>query len=248
MSKPQRLEFESSSGTSLAAILDQPDSDPEAYALFAHCFTCTKEIKAAHWIGRALAQQGIAMLRFDFAGLGQSKGDFARSNLSTNIADITAAADFLRQRYQAPRLLVGHSLGGTAMLAAAGEVPEARAVATIASPFEPVHIRRYLLSEQTSEELAIRIAGRTFRLHRQFLEDLERHDMAQRISSLSRALLVFHSPEDQIVDIKEAAKIFRAAQHPRSFVSLDGADHLLDRREDAEFVGRLLATWARRYF
>jgi putative redox protein len=251
MSRPQRISFENQQGQRISAILDLPDGEVRAQALFAHCFTCTKDLKAAHWIGQTLAASGIAMLRFDFAGLGESEGEFSESSLSTNIADLSAAAAFLAAEHEAPALLLGHSLGGAAVLAAAGEIPSARAVATISAPFDPAHLRRYLLppagADVAPERMEIRIAGRRFQLGRQFLEDLERYDMSERVGSLGRALLIFHSPEDAVVEVEQAGRIFRAARHPRSFIALDGADHLLTNRWDAELVGRMLAVWIGRY-
>lgn len=251
MAKIDRIEFSGALGNRLAGILEQPEAKPWAHAVYAHCFTCTKDIKAAYHVSRALANQGVAVLRFDFTGLGDSAGDFASSSFSTNIEDLLAAAAHLRQHHQAPQLLVGHSLGGTAALATAARVSEVRAVVTIASPFDPTHIQRHLPAPCDDcgppQEAEIEVAGRRYRLGRQFLDDLERHDMAASIRRLGRALLVCHSPADKVVHPDQAARIFQTARHPKSFLSLDRADHVLSRREDAAYVGQLIAAWARRY-
>ncbi|HXF65843.1 MAG TPA: alpha/beta fold hydrolase [Burkholderiales bacterium] len=248
---PGLIRFPGALGAPLAARLDLPASPPAAFALFAHCFTCSKDTLAASRISAALTERGIAVLRFDFTGLGGSGGDFANTNFSSNVADLVAAAHWLRAHHQAPRILVGHSLGGTAVLAAAGEIPEAAAVATIGAPYEPVHVRRLLAPAlaqiETEGDAEVRLAGRSFRISQRFLEDLERHGMKERIAGLRKALLLFHSPRDTTVEIENAARIFLAAKHPKSFVSLDDADHLLTRREDAQYVAAVLAAWASRY-
>ena len=248
-SKPIR--FPAPQGHQLAARLELPAAEPRAYALFAHCFTCSKDSKAAAYISQALAARGIAVLRFDFTGLGMSGGDFAESNFSSNVGDLLAAANYLREQHRAPQLLVGHSLGGAAVLAAAHGIAEARAVATIATPYEPKHIE-HLLEDSKEEILAageakVDIGGRPFTIRRQFLEDLEHHHPAKTIGALKKALLILHSPHDRIVDIDSAARIFVAAKHPKSFVSLDDADHLLSRAEDAAYTAEVLAAWASRY-
>ncbi|MDE2148988.1 MAG: OsmC family protein [Gammaproteobacteria bacterium] len=247
----QRLEFEGHDGSLLAARMDWPAAAPRACALFAHCFTCGKDIFAASRISAGLAALGIAVLRFDFTGLGMSQGEFANTNFSSNVADLIRAADFLRGKFQAPALLVGHSLGGAAVLAAAGEIPEVRAVATIGAPSEPAHITG-AFGDQVDEirargELKVQLAGRPFRIQRQFLEDIERTRLRGRVERLGRALLVMHSPRDETVGIDHARRLFEAAKHPKSFVSLDDADHLLRRREDAEYAAQVLAAWASRY-
>jgi uncharacterized OsmC-like protein/alpha-beta hydrolase superfamily lysophospholipase len=248
-SKPIR--FPAAQGHELAARLELPATTPRAYALFAHCFTCSKDSKGAAYISQALAARGIAVLRFDFTGLGMSGGDFAESNFSSNVGDLLAAANYLREQHQAPQLLVGHSLGGAAVLAAAHDIPEARAVATIGSPYEPKHIEQLLREGKdqilTAGEAKVDIGGRPFTIRKQFLEDLEQHDPAKTIGSLKKALLILHSPRDRIVDIGNAANIFMAAKHPKSFVSLDDADHLLSRAEDAAYAAEVLAAWASRY-
>jgi putative redox protein len=245
------VSFPGAFGTTLAARLDLPASAPLAYALFAHCFTCSKESKAAATISQALAERGIAVLRFDFTGLGGSEGDFANTNFSSNVDDLVAAADFLRREYQAPKLLVGHSLGGTAVLAAAPRIAEALAVATLGSPFEPEHVLG-LIHESVGKieregEAQVDLAGRSFRVKKQFIDDIRARKIGGAVAQLGKALLVMHSPRDAIVDIDNASKIFLAARHPKSFVSLDPADHLLLRREDAVYAAQLLAAWALRY-
>ncbi|MGH9578437.1 MAG: bifunctional alpha/beta hydrolase/OsmC family protein, partial [Terriglobales bacterium] len=225
----------------LRASLDSPVGTPRAYALFAHCFTCSKDSKAAAFVSQALAAQGIAVLRLDFSSL----------EFSSNIDDLIAAAEWLRANRGAPQLLAGHSLGGAAVLAAAARIPEARALATIGAPFEPAHVSRLLTSSleeiRTSGEAQVDIGGRPFRVRKKFLDDLDKQDAAQTIGALRKPLLILHSPRDASVDIENAAKIFMAAKHPKSFVSLDRADHLLTRREDARYAATVLAAWASYY-
>lgn len=247
----EKVEFEGSQGGLLAARLELPDGPPRAFALFAHCFTCSKESLAAVRIGAALAERGIATLRFDFTGLGGSGGDFASTNFSSNVADLVAAADWLREQHEAPRILVGHSLGGAAVLAAASRIPEAVAVATLGAPYQPAHVR-HLIEHAAPEieargEAEVSLGNRTFRIRRQFLDDIAALDSSGAIGALRKALLVMHSPRDEVVGVDNAASIFMAARHPKSFVSLDSADHLLTRRADAEYAGAVLAAWASRY-
>jgi putative redox protein len=247
----EKIEFEGGSGERLAARLDRPAEEPIGYALFAHCFTCTKDVFAVSRISIALAERGIAVLRFDFTGLGSSEGDFANTDFSSNVEDLLAAAAYLREHHEAPRLLVGHSLGGAAVLAAAGRIPECEAVATVNAPADPVHVKR-LFTDAASEieekgEATVSIAGRSFRIRRRFLEDIEGHSMEEAIARLDAALMVFHAPQDEVVPVENAWKILEAARQPKSFVALEGADHLLTRREDAEYAGAVLAAWASRY-
>lgn len=246
-----KAEFAGSNGATLAARLDLPASPPVAIALFAHCFTCSKDTKAATYVARALVEQGIGVLRFDFTGLGGSEGEFANTNFSSNVDDLVAAAGFLRERYAAPGLLIGHSLGGAAVIAAAQRIPEARAVATIGAPCDPAHVKKQFAASveaiTAQGETEVQLAGRTFRLRKQFLDDLDDQRQRERIASLGKALVVFHSPVDRIVNIDNARRIYEAAKHPKSFVSLDDADHLLTRAEDGLYVGNVLAAWARRY-
>ena len=244
------IRFPATQGHDLAARLEAPPGTPRAYAIFAHCFTCSKDSKAAVYVSQALAARGIAVLRFDFTGLGQSGGAFGDSSFSANASDIVCAAQYLRENHAAPLILVGHSLGGAAVLAAAAEIPEARAVATIGAPFEPRHVEHLVRNREELEEKGegtVDIGGRPFRIRREFLEDLARHDPSRTIGALHKALLVLHSPQDTIVAIDNASKIFLAAKHPKSFVSLDRVDHLLTNQEDAAYVADVIGAWASRY-
>jgi putative redox protein len=249
--KRERIRFPNGRGEQLAAALELPDAAPRAYALFAHCFTCSKDVVAASRVSRALVAQGLGVLRFDFTGLGSSEGDFANENFSSNIQDLLAAVDTLRSRGEAPQLLVGHSLGGAAVIAAAGQIPEARAVATIGAPAEPTHLKRHLQTDletiESEGSATIELAGRPFRIKKQFVEDLEAHNVREDAGNLKKALLVMHSPVDHVVGIEQAGIIYEAARHPKSFVSLDDADHLLTRPIDSEYVGATVAAWASRY-
>ena len=248
----KNLEFKNKDGHRLSARLDFPlDGQPAAYALFAHCFTCSKNIKAVAHISRALTREGLAVLRFDFTGLGESEGDFADTNFSTNVDDLVLAADFLKSNYQAPEILIGHSFGGAAVLQAAGRIPSSTAVVTIAAPSDPQHVKRALGSAATSiqnrGQAEVSLAGRTFTLKKQFLDDLDFVNMRETLRNLDRALLILHSPIDEIVGVENAAKIFQAARHPKSFISLDTADHLLTNPEDSQYAGSVIAAWARKY-
>lgn len=247
----QRLRFKNPEGQSLAARLDLPiDEKPTAYALFAHCFTCTKNFKALVHINRALAKHGVAVLRFDFTGLGESEGDFAETTLSSNVADLVAAADFLKSNFEAPQLLIGHSLGGAAVLQAAEHIPSARAVATISAPANLDDLAQFLRSRkdmETGGEAEITLATGTFRLKKQFIDDLEQFRMQKVITRLDKPLLIFHSPHDEVVRLENAMEIFEGARHPKSFVSLDKADHLLSDRNDSLYAGSVLAAWAKKY-
>ena len=248
----QRLFFENQEGKRLAARLDLPvDEKPAAFAIFAHCFTCTKNFTAIVNINRELARVGIAVLRFDFTGLGESEGDFADTNFTSNVSDLVAAADFLQADFEAPRLLIGHSLGGAAVLQAAARIPSAAAVATIAAPSDLSQLSGYLrdsMGENSAGgEALIGLAGRRFKIRRQFLDDLDRTHMENTIRSLGKPLLIFHSPADNIVDIGNAERIFQAAHQPKGFISLDRADHLLSSRSDSQYVGAVLSAWARKY-
>ena len=243
------VEFKNAQGRALSGLLDIPDDDPKAYALFAHCFTCGKSLGVIRNIAQQLTAEGIALLRFDFTGLGQSEGEFATTTFTTNTADLVAAAHFLEREYAAPAVLIGHSLGGAAVLAAAALIPSATCIATIAAPAEPDHVKHLLtgVGFDEGDVAEVSIGGRPFRIGRQFIKDLEEHDLADRIGKLKRPLLVFHSPGDTIVGIEHAERIFKAAKHPKSFVSLGKADHLVSRPQDAQFLGHVLSAWAGYY-
>ncbi len=248
----KKVEFVGSRGETLAARFDLPlAGKPRAYAIFAHCFTCSKDVLAASRISSGLANEGVATLRFDFTGLGHSDGEFANTNFSSNVDDLLAAADFLRGSFQAPRLLVGHSLGGTAVLLAAAHIPEVRGLATIGAPASPIHVKKLFSSDLDAIEKTgsanVIIAGRQFTIRKQFLEDLEAQDLSTSLGNLDSALLVLHSPTDATVDIENAAMIFQSAKHPKSFVSLDHADHLITQRADAEYAAEMIASWSKRY-
>lgn len=245
-----RIEFPGATGAHLAGRLELPVGPARAFAPFAHCFTCSKDSFAAARISRALAERGIAVLRFDFTGLGESGGDFASTNFSSNVADLVAAADLLRQRFQAPRLLIGHSLGGAAVLKAAREVPEAVAVVSLAAPCDPGHLLHLFADRLPEIEQAgvaeVAIAGRRFTISRQFLEDLRAQSMAEAIAGLNRPLLILHDPDDPVVPFENAERIYALARHPKSLVALPGAGHLVRAREDAAYVADLIAAWSAR--
>ena len=247
----ERFQFTGEGGHQLAAALDLPEGTPLAYALFAHCFTCGKDLLAAKRIAVALAAKGIAVLRFDFTGLGSSEGDFANSTFSSNVADLVRAADHLRETRRSPSILIGHSLGGAAVLAAAGQIPDARAVVTIAAPSDPAHatgrFRDRIADIRTHGRVEVQLAGRPFHIKREFLDDIAEQGLMAQVAKLHKALLILHSPTDDTVGIDNATHIFVAAKHPKSFVSLAGADHLLSDRRDASYVADVIAAWAARY-
>ena len=247
----QRHDFPATDGQLLSARLDKPEGDIVAYALFAHCFTCSKDVFAAARIAHSLAARGIAVLRFDFTGLGNSEGEFANTNFSSNVQDLVAAADFMRRELAAPRLIIGHSLGGAAVLAAAGEIAELKAVVTIGAPSDPAHVTRlfdqHIGTIEADGQAQVQLAGRAFTIKRQFLVDAAQQNLTAKTATLKRALLVMHSPQDSTVSIDNALHIFQAAMHPKSFVSLDHADHLLTRRDDAEWAAAIIAAWSSRY-
>jgi uncharacterized OsmC-like protein/pimeloyl-ACP methyl ester carboxylesterase len=246
----QRATFPGADGQQLAARLDLPSGTVRGYALFAHCFTCTKDILAAKRIAQGLARHGIGVLRFDFTGLGHSEGEFANTNFSSNVADLKAAADYLRQSFAAPSILIGHSLGGAAVLAVTAEIPEVQGVVTIGAPSDVGHVLAQFGSHvdeiNQQGEASVTLAGRDFTIRREFIEDASRQRLEDKIAKLGRALLVMHSPIDQTVGVANAGQIFAAAKHPKSFVSLDKADHLLSREEDARYVADIVAAWAGR--
>ena len=247
----QRVTFTGSLGTSLAGRLDLPAGPPRAFALFAHCFTCSKDVVAAGRIAAELNMHGIAVLRFDFTGLGSSEGDFANTDFSSNLEDLRLASAWLRQHHSAPQLLIGHSLGGAAVIAVAADLPEVRAVATIGAPADVAHITRLFRSQLPEIDqhgrAMVDIAGRCFTIRAELLDDLAGHSVSERAGRLEAALLVMHSPTDNIVDIDNAARIYTSAKHPKSFLTLDGADHLLTRSADATYAARMIADWSERY-
>ena len=247
----ERFQFASSEGHQLAAALDTPDGPVAAYALFAHCFTCGKDVLAARRISAALAAKGIAVLRFDFTGLGGSGGEFANSTFSSNVADLVLAADHLRVTKKAPAILIGHSLGGAAILAAAGQIPEAKAVVTLEAPSDPAHVTHFFKDKiddiRAQGKVEVQLAGRPFHIKREFLDDVAEHNLMAQVGKLRKALLVMHSPTDDTVGIENATRIFLAAKHPKSFVSLQGTDHLISQRRDSTYVADVIAAWAERY-
>jgi len=249
--RSERFNFPNAKGEQLAATLDLPLGKPTAYALFAHCFTCGKDNLAAKRIAERLAINGIAVVRFDFTGLGSSAGEFANTHFSSNVDDLVAAADHLRKMAGAPAILIGHSLGGAAVLAAAHKIPDARAVVTIAAPYDPSHVvglfKEHVDKIKEQGEVGVQLAGRPFRIKREFLDDVAEKKLDGSLATLRKALLVFHSPTDDTVGIENASHIFGAAKHPKSFVSLAGADHLLSKKDDAVYVANVIAAWAERY-
>jgi uncharacterized OsmC-like protein/pimeloyl-ACP methyl ester carboxylesterase len=247
----ERFQFEGEGGHQLAAALDLPEGEPSAYALFAHCFTCGKDVLAAKRIATALAAKGIAVLRFDFTGIGSSEGDFANATFTSNVADLVRAANHLRKTRKAPALLIGHSLGGAAILAAASQIAEAKAVVTISAPSDPAHVtgffKEHIDDIRKHGRVEVSLAGRPFAITRQFLDDVAEHDLMARVTLLRKALLVLHSPTDDTVGIDNATRIFLSAKHPKSFVSLADADHLLSQKRDSTYAADIIAAWAERY-
>lgn len=250
-STTQRVDFEGSQGAKLSARLDMPAGPVRAYAIFAHCFTCSKDLHATRRISGELAKLGIAVLRFDFTGLGKSGGDFASTNFSSNREDLIVAANYLRDNFSAPSLLIGHSLGGAAVLSVAGEIPEVAAVATIGAPAEADHVVHNFGAKideiGESGEALVNLGGREFSIRKQFLDDLQANDVLKRVADLKKPVLILHSPIDQTVGVENAQQIFLAAKHPKSFVSLDKADHLLSGEQDAIFAASIIGAWSARY-
>ena len=246
-----RASFKGSAGNELSARLDLPAGAVRAYAMFAHCFTCTKDVLAAKRIASGLAATGVGVLRFDFTGLGSSEGEFANTNFSSNIEDLLSAAAYLRENYSAPLMLIGHSLGGAAVLAAAHAIPEVRAVVTIGAPADVSHVLKNLGSSleeiRDKGEAQVMLAGRQFLIRRSFIADAEEHRLADRIGTLGKALLVMHAPRDTVVGIENASKIFVAARHPKSFVSLDDTDHLVSDAAASAYAVRVIDAWASKY-
>ncbi len=246
-----KISFINKKGQNLIARLELPSSKPDAWAIFAHCFTCSKDINAVINISRSLNLANIAVLRFDFTGLGESEGDFSETNFTSNINDLVSAAEFLKKEYDAPELLIGHSLGGAAVLAAAPEIESVKAVATIGAPSDPVHVE-HLLKDKLDEiesngQAKVSIGGRPFNVTKQFISDIRERDLEKIVPKLNRAILIMHSPQDTIVEIENARIIYDRARHPKSFVSLDGADHLLSNKNDSIYAGKVIAAWAERY-
>ena len=247
-----KVQFTNSNGYNLSAKLEMPLSKkPEAYAVFAHVFTGSKNLAASRHISRSLTLNGLAVLRFDFTGLGDSEGDFADTNFSSNVEDLLAACDFLKKNYQAPKVIIGHSLGGAASIFAASKVESVTAVATVGTPSEPEHVTHLLSNELNKIEeegrAQVNIGGQIFTIKKHFLDDLRSKNMYNVISDLGKAILVLHSPQDRIVEIENAAKIYHAAKHPKSFVTLNKADHMLTNKDDAYYVGNVISSWVKRY-
>lgn len=251
MALTERVNFGGGQGHMLAGRLDKPDGEIRAYALFAHCFTCTKDIYAASRISGVLNQRGFAVLRFDFTGLGASDGDFANTNFSSNIGDLVAAADHMGAHLQPPSLIIGHSLGGAAILAAAGQIDSASAVVTLGAPADIAHVVHNFAGQidniMTDGEAEVQLAGRPFTIKRQFIEDVRTTRLEEHVRQLDKALLVMHAPLDATVGIENASQIFGWSKHPKSYVSLDKADHLISKKADAEYAGNMIATWAEHY-
>ncbi len=248
----QKLHFQNKEGNQLAGRLELPANQyPHNYVLFAHCFTCNKNLSAVRNISRALTSKGFGVFRFDFTGLGESEGDFADTNFSGNVDDLIAAANFLEKEFKAPTLLVGHSLGGAAVLFAADQLSSVKAVATIGAPSDPEHVTHLLKSSideiNQNGKAVVNLSGRDFTIKKQFVDDLKSKSLSSIVSNFGKALLVLHSPQDLTVGIKNAEQIYHAAKHPKSFVSLNGADHLLMRKEDSNYVGEVIAGWSSRY-
>ncbi len=250
--RSEKVTFKNKNGLTISAIIDWPlNQSPKATALFAHCFTCNKNLTAVKNISRGLTESGLAVLRFDFTGLGQSEGEFEETNFETNIEDLEDAANYLEDRITAPKLLIGHSLGGTAILHAAHKIETAKGVVTIGSPFDPKHVT-HLFEDKVAEikekgSAPVNIGGRSFRVNEKLIETLQNADSELLVKNLNKALLILHSPQDEIVEVANAEKIYSAAHHPKSFVSMDGADHLLSNKNDSKYVGDVIGSWIKRY-
>jgi len=250
--KNHKINFKGSQGVALSARIDEPDNGkPKGAVLFAHCFTCSKNLRAVSHISRTLTEHGMGVFRFDFTGLGESEGDFSDTNFSSNIDDLQAAAKYMERQWLAPRMLIGHSLGGAAVLQAAHKISSVEAVATIGAPCNPEHVTHHLMDKideiEKKGEARVNLAGRVFTIKKQFLDDLKEQAMNDVIKNLDKPLLIFHSPVDQIVGIDNAAHIYKLAKHPKSFISLDDADHLLTNEKDAQYIGSVTSAWVDRY-
>lgn len=250
--RSKKVTFPGAYGDDLAARVDLPDDDTDDFVLFAHCFTCSKNLRPVEHISETLSQKEIGVFRFDFTGLGESEGDFADTNFSSNVDDLVAAAKYMKANFQAPDVLVGHSLGGAAVLHAAHRIANCKAVATVAAPADVEHVKTNFSAKldeiQETGAATVTLQGRDFKIKKQFLDDLSTKRMDEIVRSLKRALMIFHSPIDERVSIDNAAHIYNMARHPKSFVSLDDADHLLLKKRDSRYVAEILASWARRYF
>ena len=247
-----KVNFPNRKDQTLAGRLELPiNQQPHNFAIFAHCFTCTKNLLAVKNVSRALTAAGFGVLRFDFTGLGESEGDFENTNFSGNVEDLISAAAFLEKEYKAPTLIIGHSLGGTAVIVAASKLPYIKAAVTINSPSNPEHIKHHLEQDiakiEREGKAQVNLSGRPFTIKKHFLDDLKKHPIKEVVGTLRKAVLILHSPQDTIVSVKNAEEIYLAAHHPKSFVSLDGADHLLSRKEDSLYAGNVIAVWASRY-
>ncbi|CAN5298303.1 bifunctional alpha/beta hydrolase/OsmC family protein [soil metagenome] len=248
----KKVFFNNNQGNKISGrIILPPHQQPHNFAIFAHCFTCNKNFNAVRNISRALLLRGFGVLQFDFTGLGDSEGDFSKTNFSGNVEDLVAAAQFLKEKYESPSLLIGHSLGGAAVILGAMEIDSVKAVATIGAPAHPSHVRHLFEGNideiQKTGEALVNLGGRKFTIKNQFLEDLEKHPLSELLQKMRKAILILHSPQDSTVGINNAAELFSAAFHPKSFVSLDGADHLLSNKEDSQYAGEVIASWSRRY-
>lgn len=249
--KTEKITFMGSQGHLMAARLERPEYETKTFAIFAHCFTCSKDVHAATRISRALTKIGVSVLRFDFTGLGNSDGDFSNTNFTTNVSDLICAYNYLSENHQRPEILIGHSLGGAAVLAAANSMPAVKVVSTIGAPSDVIHLEKLLGTKvkqiENEGQADVKLAGRTFVIKKQFLDDIRSISIDKKIENLSASLLVFHSPEDQVVSIDNAEMIFNAARYPKSMISLEGASHLLDKTEDSEFVANAISNWCQRY-
>lgn len=248
----EKITFKNASGELLSGRIELPKNGTvKAYAIFAHCFTCNKNLSAVRNIARALNQNGIAVLRFDFTGLGESEGDFSDTNFSSNVDDLLAASNALKQEYEAPKLIIGHSLGGAAVIFASSKIPSVEAVATIGAPASPDHVSHLFqgsLTEIQQNDVAdVTIGGRPFTVKKQFLDDISSKNMTETLKTLKKPLIIFHSPQDRTVGIENASEIYTNAKHPKSFISLDEADHLLSDSDDSIYVGEVIASWSKRY-
>ena len=248
----QKIKFKNAKGQELAARLELPETgEPKAFALFAHCFTCSKNLTAVRNIGKTLISKNIAVLMFDFTGLGDSEGDFEHTNFSSNIEDLYSAAHFLEENYRAPALLIGHSLGGAAVIFASAKIPSVKAIATIGAPSNPEHVSHLFKNSfseiNTSGKAKVSIGARDFTIQKQFLDDIQDKNIKHKLDEFRNSILIMHSPQDITVGIENAAEIYKAARHPKSFISLNGADHLLSDKKDSKYVGHIIATWADRY-